>query len=86
MNRSPFRIAAVLAASALVLSACGSDDSTDSGAGGGDDAAASEGGGGSTDGVTIGIKFDQPGLGQMDGDTPLVWTSTSPRQLSKPSA
>lgn len=69
MNRSPFRIAAVLAASALVLSACGSDDSTDSGDGGGDDAAASEGGGGSTDGVTIGIKFDQPGLGLKDGDT-----------------
>ncbi|MGB3256437.1 MAG: glutamate ABC transporter substrate-binding protein [Ornithinimicrobium sp.] len=67
MNRSPFRLAAVLAASALVLSACGSDDSSDSGS---DDAGAEEGGGGSTDGVTIGIKFDQPGLGQMDGETP----------------
>ncbi len=65
MNRSPFRIAAVLAASALVLSACGSDDASDSG---GEDAGASDGGGGSTDGVTVGIKFDQPGLGLKEGD------------------
>ncbi len=65
MNRSPFRIAAVLAASALVLSACGSDEASDSG---GDDAGASDGGGGSADGVTVGIKFDQPGLGLKEGN------------------
>jgi len=65
MNRSPFRIAAVLAASALVLSACGSEDSD---SGGSDDAGASEGGG-SSDGVTIGIKYDQPGLGLKEGDS-----------------
>ncbi|MGB3185141.1 MAG: glutamate ABC transporter substrate-binding protein [Ornithinimicrobium sp.] len=67
MKRTPFRLAAVLAASALALSACGSDDSdsedTDS-----EDGEAAEGGGGSSDGVTIGIKFDQPGLGLKEGD------------------
>ncbi len=64
MNRSPFRFAAVLAASGLVLSACGSEESSDSG---GEDGA-SEGGGGSSAGVTVGIKFDQPGLGLKEGN------------------
>lgn len=64
MNRSPFRIAAVLAASALVLSACGSEDSD---SGGTDGEAATEGGG-SSEGVTIGIKYDQPGLGLQEGN------------------
>ncbi len=64
MNPSPFRIAAVLAASALVLSACGSEDAE---SGGSADAGASEGGG-SSDGVTIGIKYDQPGLGLQEGN------------------
>lgn len=68
MKRTSFRLAAVLAASALALSACGSSDS-DSGSGdGGGDGEAAEGGGDSSDGVTIGIKFDQPGLGLKEGE------------------
>lgn len=47
MRMSTFRIAAVAAAAALVLTACGGD---------GDD-----------DGITIGTKYDQPGLG-LQGD------------------
>ncbi len=68
MKSSPLRIAAVLAASVLALSACGSDDGGSTG-GGTDEGGATEGGG-SGGGVTIGIKFDQPGLGQMTGDEP----------------
>ncbi len=51
------RAGAVAAAAGLALAACGSgnDDS-----GGGNDS----GGGGGSDSLTIGIKFDQPGLGQ----------------------
>lgn len=59
MKRATFRLAAVLAASSLALAACGSDD------GDTDDAAAS---GDSGDGITIGIKFDQPGLGLKEGE------------------
>jgi glutamate transport system substrate-binding protein len=69
-HNSTFRIAAVLAASALALAACGSDDDGDAE---GDDAGADGGtateGGGSGDGLTIGIKFDQPGLGLQEGDS-----------------
>ncbi|MFK5634923.1 MULTISPECIES: glutamate ABC transporter substrate-binding protein [unclassified Ornithinimicrobium] len=74
MKHSPFRIAAVLAASALALSACGSDDTGDDDAAGGEDtsdtqdAGATEGGSDSGEGLTIGIKFDQPGLGLQEGD------------------
>ncbi|CAN5557974.1 glutamate ABC transporter substrate-binding protein [soil metagenome] len=68
MKRSPFRLAAVLAASALALSACGSDDSASEDPGT-EDGEAAEGGGGSSEGVTVGIKFDQPGLGLKEGDT-----------------
>ncbi|MCK0116649.1 amino acid ABC transporter substrate-binding protein (PAAT family) [Isoptericola sp. CG 20/1183] len=50
---------ALAATAALTLAAC----SDDSGSGGGE----TEGG---DDSVTIGIKFDQPGLGFMEGDTP----------------
>lgn len=55
MKRTTFRLATVLAAGALVLSACGGD-----GEGGAE---------GDGDGITIGTKFDQPGLGLKDGDT-----------------
>lgn len=54
-----FRIATVVAGTALVLTACGS--------GSGDAGDKSEDKG---DGLTIGIKYDQPGLGLMDGSTP----------------
>lgn len=58
MRTTPtFRLAAVLAATTLVLAACGSGD------GGSGDA------GDSGDGLTIGVKFDQPGLGLKDGNT-----------------
>ena len=60
MQRNTFRIAALLAAGALALSACGGD---------GDDTETTEGGGGDSDEtLTVGIKFDQPGLGLKDGD------------------
>src|SRR5690625_2588190 len=73
-SKTPLRLAAVLASAALAVSACGGDDGGDTnGDGGGDDTAA-EGGddGGDTNGgsLTIGIKYDQPGLGLMEGDTP----------------
>ncbi|GAA4733219.1 glutamate ABC transporter substrate-binding protein [Isoptericola chiayiensis] len=55
---------ALAATAALALAAC-SDDSG-SGDTGGDTGGEAEGG----DSVTIGIKYDQPGLGFMDGDTP----------------
>lgn len=79
MHKSPFRLMAVLASAALVLSACGTDDDatdddTDNGAAAGgddtDDDEATDGGGDRDGGLTIGIKYDQPGLGLMDGDTP----------------
>ncbi len=65
MQRSSIRVTAVLAAGMLALAACGgdteepttSDGATSSGAAGGD-------------GITIGIKFDQPGLGLMTDGTP----------------
>ncbi len=72
MQRTSFRLAALLAAGALALSACGSDDGGDSGDGGdnGDDSSAAAGGGeGGGDSLTVGIKFDQPGLGQKEGDS-----------------
>ncbi|MGO0577530.1 glutamate ABC transporter substrate-binding protein [Ornithinimicrobium panacihumi] len=52
MSKTNLRIAAIAAIGALALSACGN--------GGGD--------GGSEDGLKIGIKFDQPGLGLKDGN------------------
>lgn len=47
--------AAIAAVAALTLSACGGDSSS--------------GGSGDGDGVTVGIKFDQPGIGLKSGNT-----------------
>lgn len=86
MRRTTYRLAAVAAAAALSLSACGDAagepaETADTEAGGADqaddDAAPDNGGGtgeaaagGEYDSFTIGIKYDQPGLGLMEGDTP----------------
>ncbi|WP_298888188.1 transporter substrate-binding domain-containing protein [uncultured Serinicoccus sp.] len=71
MRTTTFRIAALAAATALTLTACGGDDGGEADAGGGESSeeGAAEGG---TDGetVTIGIKFDQPGLGLNEGGDP----------------
>jgi glutamate transport system substrate-binding protein len=48
---------ALAATAALTLAACSDDGGTGDGEGG-------------DEGITIGIKFDQPGLGFMEGDTP----------------
>ena len=56
-------VAGALAVGALALGAC----QAESGGGGGDDTG--DGGGDGGDGITIGIKFDQHGLGFKDGDT-----------------
>ncbi|WP_278237114.1 glutamate ABC transporter substrate-binding protein [Isoptericola sp. AK164] len=66
-------VIALAATAALALAACSSDDGggdTDADAGSEttDTMEEEEGAGG--EGLTIGIKFDQPGLGFMDGDTP----------------
>jgi glutamate transport system substrate-binding protein len=53
---------ALAATAALTLAAC-----SDGGESGGGEGGEAEGG---DESVTIGIKFDQPGLGFMDGDTP----------------
>lgn len=52
------RAGAVVAAATLALAACGSDDDGGNGGSGGN------GGGDAPESLTIGIKFDQPGLGQ----------------------
>ncbi|QDB78836.1 glutamate ABC transporter substrate-binding protein [Georgenia wutianyii] len=59
------RIAALAAAGALMLAACGSDDGG-SGSGDATTGGSTEGANGG-DGITIGIKFDQPGLGLQEG-------------------
>lgn len=61
------RISSILggaAALAFALSACGTADVGGDGDGGGD-------GGNGGDTITIGVKYDQPGLGLLDGDTPV---------------
>lgn len=71
MRTSTFRLAAVLASATLVLAACGGDEEdadTDTGADTGAETGAAAGGGGEGEGLTVGIKFDQPGLGLRDGD------------------
>jgi len=55
-------VAGALAVGALALGACQAESG-----GGGDDTGGDDGGGDDT--ITIGIKFDQPGLGFKDGDT-----------------
>ncbi|MGQ1839521.1 glutamate ABC transporter substrate-binding protein [Kocuria turfanensis] len=57
-NTKPLGLAAMAAAAALTLTACG---------GGGEQAGGGETGG-SGESVRIGIKYDQPGLGFRDGD------------------
>jgi glutamate transport system substrate-binding protein len=59
MRKHTMGLLATAAASVLVLSACGSAE-----VGGEPEDGASEAGG---DGITIGIKYDQPGLGLQDG-------------------
>ncbi|GGL26114.1 glutamate ABC transporter substrate-binding protein [Phycicoccus endophyticus] len=54
MKSTRIGLVATAAALALTASACGSDDSGDGGSGG--------------DGIKIGIKFDQPGLGLKQGN------------------
>jgi glutamate transport system substrate-binding protein len=60
MRKHTMGLLAMAAASTLVLSACGGAE-----VGGEPDDGATDGGGG--DGITIGIKYDQPGLGLQDG-------------------
>ncbi len=76
MKNTRTTLIAVAAAGLLALSACtaepGEDDpdnggDTGSEDGGGEDDGADDGGEASGDGVRIGIKYDQPGLGYQDG-------------------
>ncbi|MFD6953732.1 glutamate-binding protein [Nocardiopsis sp. TSRI0078] len=63
------RISSILggtAALAFALSACGTADV--GGGGGGGDESGGEGGG---ETITIGVKYDQPGLGLYEGDAPV---------------
>ena len=82
MRMTTYRVAALAAAAALTLSACGDDADTDTAAGGGDatqddadgtatDEAGATGGAADGEGLTIGIKYDQPGLGMMEGSSPV---------------
>jgi glutamate transport system substrate-binding protein len=57
---------ALAAATALTLAACGGGDEPGTDGGNGDGG----NGGNGDDTLTVGIKFDQPGLGFMEGDTP----------------
>ncbi len=66
MRMTTFRLAAAASVAALALSACGGggEDTTAEPAGDGG-GTATGGAGGEGEGITIGIKFDQPGLGLM---------------------
>ncbi|GAA4706266.1 glutamate transport system substrate-binding protein [Promicromonospora umidemergens] len=64
MRKHTMGLLAMAAASTLVLSACGSAEVGGEPDGGGTATAGGDGGG---DGITIGIKYDQPGLGLQDG-------------------
>lgn len=59
MRKNTMGLLAMAAASTLALSACGTSE-----VGGEPDEGAADGGG---EGITIGIKYDQPGLGLQDG-------------------
>ena len=59
MRNTRYAVAAMAAAAALTLSACGGDSGSDSASGSADS--------GSGDSIRIGIKFDQPGLGFDEG-------------------
>jgi glutamate transport system substrate-binding protein len=63
MTSTKFRVAALASVVALALSACGSDD-------GGDNGSESAGGDAGGDTITIGIKYDQPGMGMMVDNKP----------------
>ncbi|MGO1318338.1 MAG: transporter substrate-binding domain-containing protein, partial [Cellulomonadaceae bacterium] len=58
---------AALAASVLVLSACGGGDGTDPSPGGGGDETTTAEGDGDKGTLTVGVKFDQPGMGLSEG-------------------
>lgn len=60
------RVGAAIAVAGLVLAACGDDGDGDTGEG--DGIAQSECPGGGSETITIGTKFDQPGLGQETPD------------------
>jgi len=62
MRKHTMGLLAMAAASTLALSACGGAE-----VGGEPDDGATDGGGAGGDGITIGIKYDQPGLGLQDG-------------------
>ncbi|MFV0253951.1 MAG: glutamate ABC transporter substrate-binding protein [Beutenbergiaceae bacterium] len=65
-------VAGILAVGALALGACSGDTTEEETTDDGGSASETEDGGdtgGGTDGITIGIKFDQPGLGFQEGDT-----------------
>ncbi len=70
MRMTTFRLAAAASVAALVLSACGGDGDDTAEPGGEDTGTETGAAGGDGEGITIGIKFDQPGLGLMDGSTP----------------
>lgn len=74
MRRTRMALAAIAAAGALTLAACQASTGGESAGGGsatsgGGEKTSEAGTGGGGDKITIGIKFDQPGMGFKDGDT-----------------
>lgn len=68
MRTSAIRLTAVLAAGALALAACGGEEEPGNGGDNGDSTDGATAGGGEGEGITIGIKIDQPGLGLQTGE------------------
>ncbi len=64
MRTRRMRSAVLAAATALVLAGCGGGDAEEEAPAAGGE---TEGGGAAEESITIGIKFDQPGLGLQDG-------------------